>query len=53
MADVERALYQDRTLIRLLGMRRTVFLATLDDAALIQAACARAVAARERRKVLG
>jgi hypothetical protein len=53
VADVERALYQDRTLIRLLGMRRTVFLATLDDAALIQAACSRAVAARERRKVLG
>ena len=53
VADVERALYQDRTLIRLLGMRRTVFLATLDNAALIQAACGRAVAARERRKVLG
>ena len=53
LADVERALYQDRTLIRLLGMRRTVFLATLDNAALIQAACSRAVAARERRKVLG
>jgi hypothetical protein len=53
VADVERALYQDRTLIRLLGMRRTVFLATLDNAALIQAACARAVAARERRKLLG
>ncbi len=53
VADVERALYQDRTLIRLLGMRRTVFLATLDNAALIQAACSRAVAARERRKVLG
>jgi hypothetical protein len=50
---VERALYQDRTLIRLLGMRRTVFVATLDDAALIQAACSRAVAARERRKLLG
>ena len=53
VAGVERALYQDRTLIRLLGMRRTVFLATLDNAALIQAACSRAVAARERRKVLG
>ena len=53
VADVQRALYQDRTLIRLLGMRRTVFLATLDNAALIQAACARAVAARERRKLLG
>ena len=53
VAGVERALYQDRTLIRLLGMRRTVFLATLDNAALIQAACSRAVAARERRKMLG
>jgi winged helix DNA-binding protein len=53
MECVHRALYQDRTLIRLLGMRRTVFVATLDDAALIQAACSRAVAARERRKLLG
>ena len=50
---VQRALYQDRTLLRLLGMRRTVFVATPDSAALIQAACARAVAARERRKLLG
>jgi hypothetical protein len=50
---VERALYADRTLIRLLGMRRTVFVAPLDNAAVIQAACSRAVAARERRKVLG
>jgi hypothetical protein len=50
---VQRALYQDRTLIRLLGMRRTVFVATLETAALIQAACSRAVAANERRKLLG
>ena len=50
---VERALYADRTLIRLLGMRRTVFVTSLDNAAVIQAACSRAVAARERRKVLG
>ncbi len=49
---VERALYQDKTLIRLLGMRRTVFVAALDIAPLIQAACSRAVAARERRKLL-
>jgi Winged helix DNA-binding domain len=49
---VERALYQDKTLIRLLGMRRTVFVAALEIAPLIQAACSRAVAARERRKLL-
>jgi hypothetical protein len=53
LSTVEHALYQDRTLIRLLGMRRTVFVTTLDLAALIQAACGRAVAARERRKVVG
>ena len=53
LADVERALYEDRTLIRLLGMRRTVFVTTLDIAPVIQAACSRAVAANERRKLLG
>jgi hypothetical protein len=53
LSSVERALYEDRTLIRLLGMRRTVFVATLDIAPLIQAACGRAVAVRERRKLVG
>jgi hypothetical protein len=53
VADVERALYEDRTLIRLLGMRRTVFVTSLDVAPVIQAACSRGVAARERRKLLG
>lgn len=53
IACVDRALYEDRTLIRLLGMRRTVFVTTLDIAPLIQAACSRAVAAAERRKLLG
>ncbi|MFF6860812.1 winged helix DNA-binding domain-containing protein [Streptomyces ardesiacus] len=51
--EVERALYEDRTLIRLLGMRRTVFVTTLDVAPVMQAACSLAVAARERRKLLG
>ena len=51
--SVDRALYEDRTLIRLLGMRRTVFVTTLGIAPLIQAACSRAVAAQERRKLLG
>jgi len=53
LSAVERALYEDRTLVRLLGMRRTVFVTTLEIAALIQAGCGHAVAARERRKVLG
>ena len=49
---VERALYDRRVLIRLLGMRRTVFVAALEVAPVIQAACARAVAARERRNLI-
>lgn len=52
LADVERALYQDKALLRLLGMRRTVFVATPDNAAVIQAGAARVVAANERRKLL-
>ncbi|HSK16781.1 MAG TPA: winged helix DNA-binding domain-containing protein [Gaiellaceae bacterium] len=50
---VERALYEERTLLRLLGMRRTMFVATLDAASVIQAACAGAIAARERRTLDG
>lgn len=53
VACVERALYEDRELLRMLGMRRTVFVVPLDIAPLVQAACSRGVAARERRKLLG
>ncbi len=49
---VDRALYEEKTLIRLLGMRRTVFVTTLEGAAVVQAACSDAVAANERRKLL-
>lgn len=52
VADVERALYEDRSLLRLLGMRRTVFVTPLDVAPVIQAACSRALATRERRLLL-
>jgi hypothetical protein len=50
VADVERALYDDRALVRLLGMRRTMFVAPVDLAAVIQAAATREVAARMRRR---
>ena len=53
ISSIQRALYADRNLIRLLGMRRTVFVTSLDIAPVIQAACSAAVAARERRKLLG
>lgn len=46
---VERALYQDRTLIRMLGMRRTMFVVPVELAPVIQAACANAIADTQRR----
>lgn len=50
-AAVERALYEDRSLVRMLGMRRTLFTATLDAAPIVQASSTLAVAATERRKL--
>ncbi|MGW4489323.1 winged helix DNA-binding domain-containing protein [Amycolatopsis sp. NPDC004368] len=49
VADVERALYEDRTLLRLLGMRRTVFVTDVPTAALVQAGCAADIAVRQRK----
>ncbi|MFD9894229.1 winged helix DNA-binding domain-containing protein [Amycolatopsis sp. NPDC059027] len=50
--DVERALYTDRGLLRLLGMRRTMFVAGLEVAALIQAGCTPDVAAKQRKLLI-
>ncbi|NNF64832.1 MAG: winged helix DNA-binding domain-containing protein [Acidimicrobiia bacterium] len=49
--DLETALYDDRTLARTLGMRRTMFVTPLDVAAILDAACAKALGATERRKL--
>jgi hypothetical protein len=51
-ARLERALYDDRTLVRILGMRRTVFVVPVDLAPVVQAACSQAIAARERKRLL-
>jgi hypothetical protein len=51
-ADLERALYQERTLVRMLGMRRTVFVVPTELAPVIQAACAEAIAVNQRRLLL-
>jgi DNA glycosylase AlkZ-like len=50
---LDDALYQRRALVRLLGMRRTMFVAAVEDARLIHAACTRTYAARERQRFLG
>ena len=49
--SLEDALYEERTLVRMLGMRRTLWVVALDLAAVVDAACTRAVAARERVKL--
>jgi hypothetical protein len=48
-AAVERALYEERTLVRILGMRRTIFVVPRDLVAVVHAACTRSIAAEQRR----
>jgi hypothetical protein len=45
---IERELYDERTLVRMLGMRRTMFVVPVDLAAIIQAACTREIAVGQR-----
>lgn len=52
VTDLEQALYLDRTLLKVLGMRRTMFVVPRDLAGIIQSACTEAIAARERRRLL-
>ncbi|MEV6875846.1 winged helix DNA-binding domain-containing protein [Amycolatopsis sp. NPDC051128] len=49
IAEVEQALYEDRALLRLLGMRRTVFVTGRDTAALVQAGCSADIAVKQRK----
>ena len=47
--DVAAALYDDRTLIRMLGMRRTMFVVPTPAAPIVQRSSSDAVAARLRQ----
>ncbi len=49
---VERALYDDRTLVRMLGMRRTMFVLPLDLVPVVQAGCTDAIAVQQRKLLL-
>ncbi|OEJ35119.1 winged helix DNA-binding domain-containing protein [Streptomyces subrutilus] len=51
-ARLERALYEERSLLRMLCMRRTMFVVPRDLAPVVDASTARTVAARERRGLL-
>jgi hypothetical protein len=46
---VEQALYDDRALVRILGMRRTMFVLPVELMPVVQAACTDAIAVQQRR----
>ncbi|WBQ07367.1 winged helix DNA-binding domain-containing protein [Kribbella sp. CA-293567] len=52
VAGTERALYDDRTLIRMLGMRRTVFVVPTGFAPVVQAACTDEIAVKQRKLLI-
>jgi hypothetical protein len=52
VATLDDALYERRTLTRILGMRRTMFVASRGLAAVIDAACTKALIANERRRTV-
>jgi Winged helix DNA-binding domain len=49
---IERAMYEERTVLRVLAMRRTLFLAALADVPMLHAAASHAVAEVERRRTI-
>jgi hypothetical protein len=49
--DVDAALYEERAVVRMLGMRRTVFVVPAPLAGVVQAACTDDVARRMRRNL--
>ncbi len=51
-AALEDALYERRSLVRMLGMRRTLFVVPRDVAAVMDAACTKALAPREHARTV-
>ncbi len=51
VGDLENALYERRSLVRMLGMRRTLFVVSLEVAAEMDAACTRALAGTETARL--
>ena len=52
VADLEEVLYDRRSLLRMLGMRRTMFVVPRDLAAVMDAACTKSFVSRERNRVI-
>ena len=51
--DLEAELYEHRSLVRMLGMRRTLWVVPRELVPVVDAACTQTVAARERRRLEG
>ncbi len=49
---IEREMYEDRTVLRVLAMRRTLFLVPVADVPMVHAAASRAVAETERKRTI-
>jgi hypothetical protein len=52
IAGIERALYEDRLLVRMLGMRRTMFVVPDEMVPVLHWACAVQIAERRRRQIV-
>jgi hypothetical protein len=52
-AELEDALYERRSLVRMLGMRRTLFVVHRDLAAVMDEACTKALAPGQRARLVG
>src|SRR5262245_22117186 len=50
--DLDRALYDERRLFKVLGMRRTMFVVPIELAGVIQAACTASLARLERQRTV-
>ncbi len=50
VAGIERTLYEEKTLVRLLGMRRTMFVVSRELVPMIQHGCATAIAEQQRKR---
>ena len=50
VAGIERELYEEKSLVRLLGMRRTMFVVSRELVPVIQHGCARAIAEQQRKR---
>ena len=53
VADLETELYERRSLVRMLAMRRTLWVVPRELVPVVEAACTRTVAARERKRLEG